>query len=122
MDTAGSALFERIPLSPAANGSRCSGPQTLEASTSSENQGSEGSKDYPIDLFDAMEGWTFEHLERNVGAAFLLSKHFQEYTRFLHIQHQPVTEHDFILFRVLGRGGFGAVNGECDCHWSCVAM
>ncbi|CAN0037537.1 unnamed protein product, partial [Sphacelaria rigidula] len=64
-----------------------------------------------IDLFDVLEAWIFEYLRDNVHAPFMLSGHFQEYTRFLHIQHRPVTENDFILFRVLGRGGFGAVNG-----------
>lgn len=67
--------------------------------------------DYPIDLFDVLEAWVFEHLRWKLHADFLLSGHFQEYTRFLHVQHRPVTENDFILFRVLGRGGFGAVNG-----------
>lgn len=72
---------------------------------------SKGAMGYPIDLFDIIEAWVFEHLRENLHAEFMLSGHFQEYTRFLHIQHRPVTENDFILFRVLGRGGFGAVNG-----------
>lgn len=67
--------------------------------------------DYPSDLFDVLEAWVFEHLRGTLHADFLLSGHFQEYTRSLHVQHRPVTENDFILFRVLGRGGFGAVNG-----------
>lgn len=70
--------------------------------------------DYPIDLFDVLEAWVFEHLRWKLHADFLLSGHFQEYTRFLHVQHRPVTENDFILFRVLGRGGFGAVNGTMN--------
>lgn len=73
--------------------------------------GGGGAAEYPIDLFDVLEAWIFEYLRDNVHAPFMLSGHFQEYTRFLHIQHRPVTENDFILFRVLGRGGFGAVNG-----------
>lgn len=70
-----------------------------------------GAAEYPVDLFDVLEAWIFEYLRDNLHAPFMLSGHFQEYTRFLHIQHRPVTENDFILFRVLGRGGFGAVNG-----------
>lgn len=65
----------------------------------------------PTDLFDILEAWVFEHLRGKLHADFLISSHFQEYTRFLHVQHRHVTENDFILFRVLGRGGFGAVNG-----------
>lgn len=71
-----------------------------------------GAKDYTRDLFDVLEAWVFGHLRETLHADFLLSNQFQEYTRFLHVQHRPVVENDFILFRVLGRGGFGAVNGE----------
>ena len=73
---------------------------------------SAGAQDYPSDLFDYLEVYVFDHLRRSLHADFLLSSHFQEYTRFLHVQHRPVKESDFILFRVLGRGGFGAVNGK----------
>lgn len=70
-----------------------------------------GTEEYCSDLFDVLEAWVFEHLREKLHAGFLLSSHFQEYTRFLNVQHRPVTENDFILFRILGRGGFGAVNG-----------
>lgn len=73
---------------------------------------SKGGVEYPVDLFDVLEAWIFDHLRETLHAEFMLSGHFQEYTRFLHIQNRPVAENDFILFRVLGRGGFGAVNGE----------
>lgn len=66
---------------------------------------------YQANLFDLLEGWILEHLRDKLHCGFLLSAHFQEYTRFLHVQQKPVTENDFILFRILGRGGFGAVNG-----------
>lgn len=68
--------------------------------------------EYPIDLFDVLEAWVFERMREEQHAEFMLSGHFQEYTRFLHVQDRRVTENDFILFRVLGRGGFGAVNGK----------
>lgn len=71
-----------------------------------------GAKDYTRSLFDVLEVWVFGHLRETLHADFLLSNQFQEYTRFLHVQHRPVVENDFILFRVLGRGGFGAVNGK----------
>lgn len=76
---------------------------------------SKGAVEYAIDLFDVLEAWVFEDLRDGLHSEFMLSGHFQEYTRFLNIQHRPVTENDFILFRVLGRGGFGAVNGESGC-------
>ncbi|CAN0161019.1 unnamed protein product, partial [Hapterophycus canaliculatus] len=66
---------------------------------------------YQTNLFDVLERWILEHLRDKLHCGFLLSSHFQEYTRFLHVQQKPVTENDFILFRILGRGGFGAVNG-----------
>lgn len=66
---------------------------------------------YPADLFDVLEAWILEYLRDKLHCGFLLSSHFQQYTRFLHVQQRPVTENDFILFRILGRGGFGAVNG-----------
>ncbi|CAM9787876.1 unnamed protein product, partial [Ectocarpus fasciculatus] len=66
---------------------------------------------YQPELFNVLEAWILEHLREKLHCGFLLSSHFQEYTRFLYVQHRPVTENDFILFRILGRGGFGAVNG-----------
>ncbi|CBJ26581.1 G protein-coupled receptor kinase G protein-coupled receptor kinase 2 [Ectocarpus siliculosus] len=66
---------------------------------------------YQPELFNVLEAWILEYLREKLHCGFLLSSHFQEYTRFLYVQHRPVTENDFILFRILGRGGFGAVNG-----------
>lgn len=66
---------------------------------------------YQPELFNVLEAWILEHLREKLHCGFLLSSHFQEYTRFLYVQNRPVTENDFILFRILGRGGFGAVNG-----------
>ncbi|CAM9523099.1 unnamed protein product [Discosporangium mesarthrocarpum] len=63
------------------------------------------------ELFDVLEGCVFNYLRDTLQASFLLSEQFIEYTRFLCVQRKPVSENDFILFRVLGRGGFGAVNG-----------
>lgn len=69
---------------------------------------------YQASLFDVLEAWILEYLREKLHCGFLLSSQFQEYTRFLHVQHRPVTENDFILFRILGRGGFGAVNGTSN--------
>lgn len=82
-----------------------------------------GAEEYQTELFDVLEAWVFEHLREKLHAGFLLSSHFQEYTRFLNVQHRPVTENDFILFRILGRGGFGAVNGaRCLPRLSCLFL
>lgn len=77
---------------------------------------------YPADLFDVLEAWILEYLRDQLHRGFLLSSHFQEYTRFLRVQQRPVTENDFILFRILGRGGFGAVNGTLSAKPPNVAM
>ncbi|CAM9134526.1 unnamed protein product [Choristocarpus tenellus] len=67
--------------------------------------------EYRPELFDVLEGWVFAHLQDTLHSPFLLSDQFNEYVKFLCLQEKPVSESDFILFRVLGRGGFGAVNG-----------
>ena len=36
---------------------------------------------------------------------------FEKMCQFLYLQEAVVNEDDFALFRVLGRGGFGMVNG-----------
>lgn len=36
---------------------------------------------------------------------------FKQYQSFVYLSKKPVSEDDFTLFRVLGRGGFGQVNG-----------
>jgi serine/threonine protein kinase len=75
--------------------------------------------------------WTF--LKRHYQDAFLASPLFHKYCQFAYIAkvgcpltslppslppslQQPVTEHDFVLFRALGRGGFGQVNGCKRCQ------
>jgi hypothetical protein len=45
--------------------------------------------------------------------AFLASPLFKKYQQFAFLSKKPVSEEDFVLFRVLGRGGFGQVNGAC---------
>eukprot|EP00752_Nemacystus_decipiens_P012889 g11409.t1 len=117
------------PVSPAralagANGEQDSPPSESVTADEVEQSGKAGSagigptsppnteaERYPADLFDVLEAWILEYLRDKLHGGFLLSSHFQEYTRFLHVQQRPVTENDFILFRILGRGGFGAVNG-----------
>jgi len=42
---------------------------------------------------------------------FLESTEFQRYMHFSYIREKPVSEVDFLEFRVLGKGGFGQVKG-----------
>eukprot|EP00904_Undaria_pinnatifida_P005396 jgi/Undpi1/1987/HiC_scaffold_12.g05374.m1 len=114
----------KAAMLPGGNGTHFGSPRDVEATNGGQErarhqaatagvtppQGT-GTEEYCSDLFDVLEAWVFEHLREKLHAGFLLSSHFQEYTRFLNVQHRPVTENDFILFRILGRGGFGAVNG-----------
>ncbi|KAG5175645.1 kinase-like domain-containing protein [Tribonema minus] len=61
--------------------------------------------------FDALEAWAFEQLRAAAHAAYLASPQHAQFLAFSALQARPLAEADFILFRVLGRGGFGAVNG-----------
>ena len=62
-------------------------------------------------LFDPLESWVFEQLQSNVFESYLRSNWFKDYLKFFYIQHEPLKENDFVVFRLLGRGGFGEVNG-----------
>jgi hypothetical protein len=61
--------------------------------------------------FDVLEAWVFEQLRSSAHEAYLASKWHAQYLNYYYLQFQPISEDSFILFRVLGRGGFGAVNG-----------
>lgn len=62
-----------------------------------------------------VEDVIFQYLKDKHMDNFLLSELYTKYFRFLYLQRKPVTEDDFTLFRVLGRGGFGLVNGCKKC-------
>lgn len=102
---------ERPPSGPATAGEIENGGKDQSAAIGLTPPPNTDAERYPADLFNVLEAWILEYLRDKLHCGFLLSSHFQEYTRFLHVQQRPVTENDFILFRILGRGGFGAVNG-----------
>lgn len=67
-------------------------------------------------LFDKVEllVWTF--LSTHHGPAFFASPLYHKYIQFVYISKKPVNEDDFVLFRTLGRGGFGQVHGCKRCQ------
>jgi len=66
-------------------------------------------------VFDAVELIVFKYLTDKHMDGFKESELYIKYFKFLYLQRKPVTEDDFTLFRVLGRGGFGLVNGCKKC-------
>jgi len=66
-------------------------------------------------FFDDVEAVAIHELEVSMWPAFLASDTYKKFRQFLYLQHQPVKESDFTLFRILGRGGFGLVNGCKRC-------
>jgi len=63
------------------------------------------------DAFDRLESMLFECLRRKRLDGFLNSDFAKKWFSLTYIQAQPVSDHDFTQFRVLGRGGFGLVFG-----------
>jgi beta-adrenergic-receptor kinase len=72
--------------------------------------------DTPQNLFDALDQIVFCYLRDQHWESFKLSDDYIKYFNFLTLSEKPVTENDFTLFRVLGRGGFGVVNGCKKCQ------
>lgn len=68
-------------------------------------------------LFDKVDHLVFTCLREKYFAEFQESKDWSTYFQFACISQKKVTESDFALFRVLGRGGFGLVNG-CKRNYS----
>ena len=62
-------------------------------------------------LFDKAETVVMESLRRDYWNLFLESQEFLKAKQFLWYQDRPVVPEDFYIMRVLGRGGFGLVNG-----------
>ncbi len=69
----------------------------------------------PIDLFDGIDAIIFNCLQDKHLNNFKASDLYYKYFGFLRIADEPLSEDDFSLFRVLGRGGFGLVNGCKKC-------
>ena len=67
---------------------------------------------FPTTLFDKLEQMVWDSVVTAHSSSFLASPLCKQYQQFLYISKKAVTEEDFTLFRVLGRGGFGQVNGQ----------
>ncbi|RHY30185.1 hypothetical protein DYB32_004573 [Aphanomyces invadans] len=65
----------------------------------------------PLTLFDELEACVVSALEHHQMEGFKASAFFKRFMHFLLIQQREIGEDDFSLLRVLGRGGFGMVNG-----------
>ena len=62
-------------------------------------------------LFDKLDIIVFETLKFHYNETFQYSAQWLKYFKFQYIADHGCTEKDFSQFRVLGRGGFGLVNG-----------
>lgn len=62
-------------------------------------------------LFDKAEALIMETLRRTHWEKFLESPEWLRCLQLLWYQDRPVVPNDFFIMRVLGRGGFGLVNG-----------
>ena len=62
-------------------------------------------------LYDELEAIIFSYVKLNHFMSFRVSSYFAEYVNFSILSERAPTVDDFTLFRVLGRGGFGVVNG-----------
>jgi len=67
--------------------------------------------DSTLILFDRLDVIVFSYLKEKYWESFKNSEDYVKYFNYLTLSEKPVTENDFTLFRVLGRGGFGVVNG-----------
>lgn len=65
----------------------------------------------PSSLFDTLDEIVFRFLDELLWDAFQRSALWIRFWQFVALSERQVTEDDFSLFRVLGRGGFGMVNG-----------
>lgn len=64
-----------------------------------------------LSMFDRLDAIVFSCLQENFFRGFLTSPEWRKYLSLMLAGQKKVTEADFTLFRVLGRGGFGLVNG-----------
>ena len=71
------------------------------------------SNELPEDLFDKAEAIVAENVRDKHWAGFQKSEYHAKLLNFLWFQDRKVVEEDFFVMRVLGRGGFGLVTGEC---------
>lgn len=75
------------------------------------------SKSYPKNLFDEVAQEVMNDLKLDVFPRFVKSDFYKTYIRTKTIEKKQVVVADFMTFRVLGRGGFGAVHAcrKIDC-------
>lgn len=67
---------------------------------------------FPYQAFDTLEHIVFHQMQEKHFESFKESFSYRRYFDFhVLLARTPVTEDDFTLFRVLGRGGFGVVSG-----------
>lgn len=67
----------------------------------------------PDDLFDKAEAIVMESLRKQYWDAFTESEKYKKMDNFHWYKDKRVVPEDFFILRVLGRGGFGLVTGEC---------
>ena len=73
-------------------------------------------KSVSIHLFDNLDRIIFYKMKEKYFKEFQESVHWPKYFEYMSYTEKPVKEEDFSLFRVLGRGGFGMVNGCKRCQ------
>jgi hypothetical protein len=66
-------------------------------------------------IFDKIECVVVDEIKKELWPKFKEGPGFEKCIKFLYMITKPVDEDDFALFRVLGRGGFGLVNGCKKC-------
>jgi hypothetical protein len=70
----------------------------------------------PEELFDEAIVIIVDIIKEKHWKGFLESEQYTKLLNFLWFRDRTVVEEDFFLMRVLGRGGFGLVTGECVDH------
>ena len=92
-----------------------SGPLALGGSLWDDAVAGHTAKKYDDHLWDKLDAIVFKQLSDKVASGFKGSLMHEKMCQFLYLQEAVVNEDDFALFRVLGRGGFGMVNGCKKC-------
>lgn len=99
-------------------GTKSASGSPSQSSSSSRTSSSHGlvssdaaAKSCPLSLFDELEACVLYSVEQTHLQAFRASVFHKRLLSFLYLQTKRVFEEDFTVLRVLGRGGFGMVNG-----------
>ena len=78
-------------------------------------RGTKGTSKITLDIFDDLEGIIFNYVSIRFFEEFKLSPYWTRHFQYLYQTERKVSEDEFALFRVLGRGGFGLVNACKRC-------